>query len=739
MTKAAKRSYKFGEYRLDAAEGLLLRHAEAVLLPPKVIDVLLLLVENHGRLVEKDEFMQRLWPDTYVGDDTLAKAISLARKALGDSGNGQGFIVTVPKRGYRFVAEVQEAVEASPGAQGPAVAHVPQISKREELLAANPPAGRPTENNDLVVHGAQLPASQTTPGFRVGRLGVIAAAGTLGLLAGYLTFLFLSPAPTPKVTRITQITRSGRVDPWARMVSDGSRIYFLEREGDHWNLAQTSVTGGETQLVATPFRNTLVLDISPDNSEFLIAAFTSRETLMPLWIWPVQGGAPRRVGNILAYNGVWCPKGSQIIYSELDGLYMVERDGTNPRKFASTDGLPSWFSWSPDGRVLRFSVFGSEPPSASIWEIDADGTHLHRVFPSASNPPDGCCGTWAADGRYFFFQSGRTTDIWTTREKRRLLQDRVTGPVRLTAGPHSLSDTLPSKDGRKLYAIGTNVQYDLVRYDLKSHEFTSVFSALGASNVAYSKTGDWLTYVSMSDSTLWRMKSDGSGRLPLTSPRLSIVAPAWSPDGKQIAFEGWTSGRSGRLYLVSSEGGSPKELFPDDRDQGRPAWSPDGKFIAFDRADSAVSTAPAFGTHIFSFATHQVSRLPGTIGTLAPSWSPDGRFIAAISEDLHKVMVFDFQTSRWTDLASGSLLSGPARWSPDGKYLYFQDLLAVNEPVYRLRLSDHKKKEVVASFETYLQNGIPRCGFIGLAPDGSLIVALLHNNADIYALDVELP
>ena len=109
MLQPANTVYAFGEFCLDPSERLLFRSGVPLPLTPKVFDALVLLVENAGHLVEKDEFMKRLWPDTFVGDDTLASNISLLRKALGGQANAQDYIVTVPKRGYRFVAAISEA------------------------------------------------------------------------------------------------------------------------------------------------------------------------------------------------------------------------------------------------------------------------------------------------------------------------------------------------------------------------------------------------------------------------------------------------------------------------------------------------------------------------------------------------------------------------------------------------------------------------------------------------------
>src|SRR5258706_13727666 len=111
MNKSTKQVYKFGPYRLDCGERRLLRDGASVSVTPKVFDTLLVLVENGGHLVDKDELMKRLWPDTFVEEVTLARNISDLRKALGDGANGQKYIDTVPKRGYRFVASVSEVCD----------------------------------------------------------------------------------------------------------------------------------------------------------------------------------------------------------------------------------------------------------------------------------------------------------------------------------------------------------------------------------------------------------------------------------------------------------------------------------------------------------------------------------------------------------------------------------------------------------------------------------------------------
>src|SRR5207248_10417384 len=108
MNRQPKRFYVFGLFRIDVAERVLLGAKGSVPLKPKVFETLLVLVESSGHVLGKEELMRKVWPDSFVEENNLAQNISVLRKALGEE---QQFIETVPKRGYRFVADVREAVE----------------------------------------------------------------------------------------------------------------------------------------------------------------------------------------------------------------------------------------------------------------------------------------------------------------------------------------------------------------------------------------------------------------------------------------------------------------------------------------------------------------------------------------------------------------------------------------------------------------------------------------------------
>ena len=114
---------QFGSFVLDPDRRELVRHGERVSITAKVLDTLVVLVENHERVMEKAELMDRLWPDSIVEEATLVQTISMLRKVIGCSRNGgQRYIATIPGRGYQFVGEVKAVEPASPnGARRPTV------------------------------------------------------------------------------------------------------------------------------------------------------------------------------------------------------------------------------------------------------------------------------------------------------------------------------------------------------------------------------------------------------------------------------------------------------------------------------------------------------------------------------------------------------------------------------------------------------------------------------------------
>ena len=136
--------YEFKGFRLDRAERRLLHHGRPVQLKPKIFDLLLYLVERQGQLVEKDELMREIWPNTIVEENNITVSMSMLRKILGEDRGGRKFVETVARRGYRFVAEVKEisrdrsAIDAVVIPSGTAVTHLPVPEAPIDSLAVFP-------------------------------------------------------------------------------------------------------------------------------------------------------------------------------------------------------------------------------------------------------------------------------------------------------------------------------------------------------------------------------------------------------------------------------------------------------------------------------------------------------------------------------------------------------------------------------------------------------------------------
>jgi DNA-binding winged helix-turn-helix (wHTH) protein/pimeloyl-ACP methyl ester carboxylesterase len=116
MSSQTTQTYVFGRFRVDACKRLLFAKDELVALTPKAFDTLLALVENRGTVLSKEELMRMVWADQFVEENNLAQNIHSIRKSLGEGSEGVKYIETIPKRGYRFVADVEVLTEPLPAA-----------------------------------------------------------------------------------------------------------------------------------------------------------------------------------------------------------------------------------------------------------------------------------------------------------------------------------------------------------------------------------------------------------------------------------------------------------------------------------------------------------------------------------------------------------------------------------------------------------------------------------------------
>jgi len=557
--------------------------------------------------------------------------------------------------------------------------------------------------------------------------------------AALLALWLRAPLPPPRILGSKQLTNDGL--PKGGLVTDGNRIYFTESPPGESKVAQVSSRGGETAILQVPFPFAGVTDFSLEQSELLVNQATmTPDQNGPCWSVPVPAGPPHKLGDVLGHDAVWAPNG-KLVFAKGNDLYVAERDGANARKFATAPDLPGNISFSPDGTRFRFTVQNATNITWALWEARADGSDMHPLFPSWHNPPAECCGHWTADGKYYVFQSyqDRAWNIWLVPERFAWWRKVSHEPVQLTTGPLQFSYPLPSKDGKQLFVVGTQPRAELVRYDAKSGEFLPYLGGISAGDVEVSRDGQWVTYVSYADYSLWRSKVDGSDRLQLTSPPMYAALAHWSPDGQQIAFAGAVLGKPWKLLVISKDGGSPKALTGDEVQEGDPTWSPDGSTLAFGRYDP-VHAEQTF-IELFDLKTRKISELPGSRQIYGPRWSPDGRYIIGESYDNHKLMLYDVKDQKWRQLAINLKVSyyGYMDWSPDSAYVHFDANVGGDYGYFRLRIGDSKLERLVDLNKIKQFPDLFSANWTGLGPGNTPLFARDISTQEIYALDMQLP
>lgn len=414
---------RFGTFELDHRAGELRRNGARVRLQEQPLQVLAMLLERPGEVVTREELHGRLWSsDTFVDfDHGLNAAIKRLRDALGDSAENPRFVETLARRGYRFIAPVENS--------------------KQPVLAA-----------PLIT-----PATEATSRFRRWLPILVSALGVLlvGMSAGWHAGRHSAAALRPMERRVTGNAPNDPV--WSAAISpDGKYLAFSDKNG----LFLRVLASGETQHVAiADDLRTGPISWFPDGNRLL--AIRGRWPAGPPGLWSLStlGGSPRKLIDDSEEAAV-SPDGSQIALVrgdyEHEELWVMQSDGDQPRKiFGEKGGAYGSLAWSPDGKRIAFfeyaNYFGKDQDDVSLAICDpATG----RVEVLKEDPRFVPGLNWTRDGRLIFALSEAPpnradSNLWAQKMAARTYKP-IGEAVRLTNGPDSKSRVTLSSNGKRL-------------------------------------------------------------------------------------------------------------------------------------------------------------------------------------------------------------------------------------------------------------------------------------------------
>jgi Tol biopolymer transport system component/DNA-binding winged helix-turn-helix (wHTH) protein len=737
----------FGVFQVDIDSGDLRKFGVRIKLQSQPFRALVTLLAKPGEVITREELQHEIWgANTSVDFERgLASTINKLREALGDSAENPRYVETLAKRGYRFIAPVtiEAPVTLEPSHSAPAGAFPVPLRVTNSILqepGIEPHTGEvPLPATPPLSHGPGIPAHLLSVRRRpmIGFLTL--GLGFLGLSA-LMAFLAMRTPRLVRPSRIGQLTQSSEIfaglptfENLPVLVTDGPRVYTSTLSSGRAQISSMELSAARMQPVNVPdeISPVSIADISPDGSKLLLRSHRSRESEQPLWIVPTSGSSALRVGDVLAHDATWMPGGKSILYAAGDQLGVVQLDSGLSTTLTPLPGRAFWPRWSPDGRLLRFTLVDPTTHASNLWEFEARTHHLRSLpFPELVGLAL-CCGSWTADGKTYVFEanSPHESNIWAVG------MGAHPAITELTNGPLRYLSPLPARDGQTIYFIGLEQPAGTRLYDRKSQSFIPAPAYLAdAQRIVYSRNGDWIAWTDR-DSRLWRARSaDGSGRIQLTANDLEVFLAQWSPDGTRLVLMARKPGETWQIYVVNVEGGTTRLLLADKRNLADPDWSPDGRRLVFGREPDMMGKEN--GPHDLEYldlASGGVQKLQGSENFFSPRWSPDGRWISALSLDQTRLVLYDVERQTWKTLFHGG--AADPVWSSDSRSLYFHAFAEPGSPIIRIS-SDDGSSETVADLTKL---GIPageNYFFSGVTPTGSPLIKPRIGSGNLYSVAI---
>lgn len=565
MPDEAQHIYEFGDFRLDRTDKIL-RRREGNLVPltPKVFETLEFFIENAGRLIEKDELMRQVWQDRFVEENNLSFNIKMLRKALGDRAQKPQFIETVPRRGFRFIAEVRE------------------ITSEPKADAAAPPETVSSSTGKIF-----QPRKSRFFSFPVSVVAVLIVC--VVALGGFYVRSKIATGGAPVLSApfaLERIFASGKV-LGAVITPDGKNVVYTVTIGGKQSVWLRQIDeGNNVEIIPPRDVRYFGLAVSPD-------------------------------GNFL-----YLARSPKIFEGQAD-IYRVSIFGGIPNKIiGETQG---WISLSPDGRQISFVRCYYRPEeNCSLWIADAADGANERKLVSRPRPMRIAANNFSPDGRSIAFAAGQSDNAaddfsllevnLDTNAERELTREKFFNIKHLLwlPGENGLLVTAATAKEKtfRIWQIAAGTGHaEILTKDAESYSALSL-----------SRNADRIVSTQVSGNfylMLYQTDNPAATKRILTD----ALTAAFAPGGK-IIFSSAASG-SEEIWSVNADGGDRRQLTSNAAvEELLPIVSADGKFIFF--ASNQTGEAHVWRMNEDGSDKRQITREAGGFPLFA---SPDGQFV----------------------------------------------------------------------------------------------------------------
>ena len=362
-----KHHFEFADFRLYPHERLLIKDETRVPLTPRILDLLIVLVERKGELVSKEALLNLVWTDSFVEEGNISRAVSTLRRNLGAQSNGGDFIETVPKLGYRFIAPVKLA---------------------EETLPIKDAA----------------PVSNWRPS------NLLLGVGLIAITASAIVFYVATRPAVPVTIRgLTNLTNNIAEDEYPNWSPDGKKVVFTSNRDGAGDVYVMNADGGGVMRLTNTTAKEISAVWSPDGSRIVFDS--ERDGNRELYVMNSDGSDQTRLTfNPTADAGPvsFSPEGKRIAYARSVSdqgrgaysfdIYTMNVDGSDQRQLTVDPDFDAEPIWSPDGTRILF--ISDRDGDLEIYAINPDGSREEKL--STSNSRHEGAFAFTADGKQVF-------------------------------------------------------------------------------------------------------------------------------------------------------------------------------------------------------------------------------------------------------------------------------------------------------------------------------------------------